>query len=583
MAEAISPTPPPAAPSPLGLLVRVNAWQAWRRMKALREQSRLLTAIILLFVVGYAGLSFLLFYKGLRFLSAFPGLGAVLAERLLYLLFAFLFGLLLLSNLVISYTNLFRNRETAFLLTLPVPAQTIFQWKFIESALLASWAFLFLIAPLLAAFGLTRGVPWHFYPFTVLLIGLFIGLPGLAGAWAAIHLARWLDRKSFQIAAVAAVGALVMVAAWAWHENPEPIGDTEIRVLPMLDQLLVKTRFALFPFLPSYWLTSGVLQWAEGATAGAGFFALVLLSHVGFFGCLAFTRLGHLFYDGASVTQSRASVWGQWEWFRARRARKTAFTYPTGVMEKLFNRLAWLDRDTRALLVKDARMFWRDTTQWGQSVLLFGLLGVYIINLRHFTAQLTSPYWVNLVSHMNLAACALNLATLTTRFVYPQFSLEGRRLWIVGLAPMGLARVVKTKYWLGSCAALTVTLSLITLSSHLLNLSWGRIAFFGLVIAVMTFALNGLAAGLGVLYPNFKENNPSKIVSGFGGTLCLVLSFVYIVAAVLAVAFGTTGWRQFEPSAGVTAASLLVFALLSLAVGWLPLRLGLRQLPKFEF
>ena len=33
---------------------------------------------------------------------------------------------------------------------------------------------------------------------------------------------------------------------------------------------------------------------------------------------------------------------------------------------------------------------------------------------------------------------ALNLATLTTRFVYPQFSLEGKRLWIVGLSPLGL-------------------------------------------------------------------------------------------------------------------------------------------------
>ena len=40
----------------------------------------------------------------------------------------------------------------------------------------------------------------------------------------------------------------------------------------------------------------------------------------------------------------------------------------------------------------------------------------------------------------------------------------------------------------------------------------------------MTFTFNGLAAGVGVLYPNFKENNPSKIVSGFGGTFCLVLS-----------------------------------------------------------
>ena len=76
----------------------------------------------------------------------------------MYVLFAFLFALLLLSNLIISYTNLFRNRETTFLLTLPIPAQTIFHWKFIESTVLASWAFVFLIAPLLAAFGLLRGV-----------------------------------------------------------------------------------------------------------------------------------------------------------------------------------------------------------------------------------------------------------------------------------------------------------------------------------------------------------------------------------------------------------------------------------------
>ena len=39
------------------------------------------------------------------------------------------FALLLLSNLVISYTNLFRNREASFLLTAPVSWQTVFRWK----------------------------------------------------------------------------------------------------------------------------------------------------------------------------------------------------------------------------------------------------------------------------------------------------------------------------------------------------------------------------------------------------------------------------------------------------------------------
>ena len=103
-----------------------------------------------------------MFYRGLQFIGTFPGLGAVLTERLLYLLFAFLFALLLFSNLVIGYTNFFRNRETSFLMSLPVTPQTIFRWKFLESALLASWAFLFLIAPLLAAYGLTHDARWHF-------------------------------------------------------------------------------------------------------------------------------------------------------------------------------------------------------------------------------------------------------------------------------------------------------------------------------------------------------------------------------------------------------------------------------------
>ena len=79
------------------------------------------------------------------------------------------------------------------------------------------------------------------------------------------------------------------------------------------------------------------------------------------------------------------------------------------------------------------------------------------------------------------------------------------------------------------------------LSCCLLKMTWDRMAFFGAVVTVMTFALNGLATGLGVLYPNLKETNPSKIVSGFGGTLCLVLSSVYILASIALLVFGTMG------------------------------------------
>ncbi|HLH53580.1 MAG TPA: hypothetical protein VKY92_08190 [Verrucomicrobiae bacterium] len=573
--------PPTVSPcSPLLLLARVNVLQAWRRLKSVRQQSRLLTSVISASIAGYAVVSFWLFYKGLRFIASFPGLGSVLTERLLYLLFAILFGLLLLSNLVIGYTNFFRNREAAFLLSSPVPWETTFRWKFIESSLLASWAFLFLIAPFLAAFGLTRSVPWHFYAVTVLLVAMFILLPGVAGAWMALSLARYIDRRSFRLVILAAAVLLLFTARAWWRVPPESDDLLESRVLDMLDQLLVKTRFTQFPFLPSYWLSTSVIQWAEGVTSIAGFFILVLLSNVAFFGFLTFTRLGAVFYEGASAVQSRGSGFLEWPRLALLRSRSPAGAAGApGILELFLGLFPWIAADVRALLVKDTRTFWRDTAQWGQSVMLFGLLGAYILNLRHFSHQVTNLFWVNLVSYLNLGACSLNLATLTTRFVFPQFSLEGRRLWIVGMAPMGMAMVVKAKYWLASLGSLLVTLSLMTLSSYLLKMGWHRILFFSGIISVMTFSLNGLAVGLGVLYPNFKDTNPGKIVSGFGGTLCLIVSFVYILVSILVLSFGTSGLHH---SLGWELTSICCFCGISLAVGWLPLRFGIAQLRHLE-
>jgi len=559
--------------SPLLLLLWVNALQSWRRLLGIRKESRLLSATITVFLLAYLVLAFELFYYGMQFIAKFPGLGPVLTERLLYTLFAFLFALLLLSNLIISYTNLFRNRETAYLLTLPVPYATIFRWKFIESVVLASWAFLFLIAPFLVAFGLVREVSWDFYPLMVLLTGMFIILPGVLGSWLAIVIGRYLDRRNFQVAVLAlAVLALAFVAFW-WRTNPVDSDLLDQRTLEALDRLLAKTRFTLFPFLPSYWLSTSLLQWTEGVTQGAIFFALVLVSYTLFFGTLAFTRFGTLFYNTASAVQSRPGGQFQRLGTGAERARQR------GWLDRLAGGFTLFAPDTRAMAVKDIRMFWRDTTQWGQSVMFFGLLGAYIVNLRSFTHQLSTPFWINAVAFLNLGACAFNLAAVTTRFVFPQFSLEGRRIWLVGLSPMGLPRIVMTKYWLASALSLFVTLGLVSLSCYLLNMEWPDVAFFSAVVTVMTFSLNGLAIGLGVLYPNFKETNPNKIVSGFGGTLCFVLSSVYIIASLTLLVFGNGGWHDH---AAWIVASVLAFVALSLAVGWLPMRLGLKRLENFE-
>lgn len=569
-------------PSPLMLLLKANALQAWRRLKSIRQQSILLSAIVVVFIGGYIVLSFGLFHWGLRFIGRFPGLGEILIERMLFLMLAFLFIMLLFSNIVIAFTNFFRNKETLFLWTLPIPAQTIFRYKFIETSLLASWAFLFLIAPFLAAFGMTNGAEWHFYLMTLGQVMLFIIVPTVIGSWIAISLGRHLDRRSFQIVAV--IMAMIALAAAAVWLKPELIKEEidENRVLDLMGRILKRTEFSTYPLLPSYWVASATLYWVEGAHSTAGFFLLVLLSYAVFFGMLSFTTFGQIFYDGASAVQSRGSMFGQWEWFRKWQDARKQFTWPTGMAEVVFRRLGFIRPDVRALLVKDVRMFWRDTAQWGQTLMLFGLLGVYIVNLRHFSHQLVSSFWVNLISFLNLAACSLNLATLTTRFVFPQFSLEGKRLWIIGMAPLGLDRVVRAKFWLSTCMSMIVTVGLIWLSCHLLNFEASRTTYFTVAIFVMTLTLNGLAVGAGVLYPNFKEDNPSKIVSGFGGTLCLVLSFLYIVASVVLLALGSPWGIMRQPVQSHVIAGTTSFLLLSFIIGWIPYWLGVRRAKTLE-
>jgi len=144
--------------------------------------------------------------------------------------------------------------------------------------------------------------------------------------------------------------------------------------------------------------------------------------------------------------------------------------------------------------------------------------------------------------------------------------------------------VLALKFRLATALSTILALPLMLLSARLLQLGWGRMLFFGTAITLMTAALNGLATGMGALYPNFRETNPSKIVSGFGGTLTLILSFAYILGSVVILGVGSPwGWRNDEVwSAGQAAWSWPMFLGLSAIVGVAPYRLGQRHVARLE-
>lgn len=572
-------TPPPRLLSTLQLF-RLLFWVQWRsltaRWRGIWQKSPLMLVILAGFVIGYFALGYWLFYEGLNFLYRFPLVGGLLSQRLLYLVFGFFFIMLVFSNLIIGYSTLFKSRETTWLLSLPLPPTNIYRWKFIEALAVSSWALLFLSAPLMMAYGRVHDAPWIFFLQMVVTFMPFVIIPALLGSWAVMFLVRVLGHRDVKnvVLLIALVVLVLLVTVIKPVTDAEALAPEDVL---SFDQLLRHTRISVNPFLPSAWLAQTVLAWSEGLMERGLFYFLLLLSYALMGLLVGFEFIGRSFFGSWTVAlSSRAARFQRKVALRRLRERKPE------LLERLTNLLRPWSPPAAALVLKDARLFWRDPAQWIQFMIFFGLLCIYVINLRNVAFNFQNPFWETMISYLNLAASSLTLSTLTTRFVFPQFSLEGRLLWLVGLAPIGVHRVLLQKFWTSCFVTSVITVSLMVTSSLMLHLPWLRVLFFAGAIALMSGTLSGLSVGLGALFPNFKEDNPSKIVSGFGGTLCLVASFLYITLFVTIVAAPDLARVTKFPWAIPPSIPYLVALVLSMNVMLFPLLLAIRRVKNLE-
>lgn len=559
-----------------------RAWkgQAANRLKQIIRQSRLMLTVITGFVVTYWIFFTWLFYRGLQFLQfGIPALGDLLVARMFYLLFALIFFMLIISSVIAGYGVFFRNRETAWFQTLPVSHGQLFRWKFLEMACLASWAFVFLSGPLFLAYGWGMKLPaWFLLLLPVLYIPFSI-LANTVGAALLLCLV-WLWHERWGRRFVVGTGLVGLGVLLATHRPVDVAAMREAEIVPLMNMLLKNTRVAVEPMLPSYWLATAVLGLGEKIWNKTFFFFGLVSSYCLLFGWLLLRYSGGLFYENASRVQDR----------RLHGRTHSSRTYRSSLSilaTVLVGWMRWLSPPVRSVLKKDVITFWRDTGQWSQFAIFFGLLGFYFLNIRNFRYHLDERFWVSVVAFLNLGSLALILSTLTTRFVYPQFSLEGRSLWLIGLAPASLKEFMWGKFWSSTFFSVSITASLMFFSFHSLHLEAALRWIIAFAICMMSVGLNGIAVGLGVLFPNMRQNS-AQIVSGFGGTFCLVLSLAYVAMMVMSVAIpmhvrfmaGLPLEFRFTSMVGVI---YTVTFLMSLAAALIPMRLAERKLQQFEF
>jgi hypothetical protein len=109
------------------------------------------------------------------------------------------------------------------------------------------------------------------------------------------------------------------------------------------------------------------------------------------------------------------------------------------------------------------------------------------------------------------------------------------------------------------------------------------------VIAVLVAAsLVSINLGIGSRFPQFNEDNPSKIAAGSGGIIAALLSITYVGVSILilaAPAYNYLTFKYFNHSLnyGLLYAAFFAFLIFNIFTIYVPLRLGLRALEQRDF
>jgi len=491
------------------------------------------------------------------------------------LMFLTLGGMLIFSTGLILYGSLFASPETAFLLGKPVRADQVFAYKFQGALAFSSSAFLLLGSPVLIAYGVVCAAPWSFYLFLPLFFLGYVLLPGSLGALACLLLVNFLPRRRKQVVvALVAVLAAVLTVWVVGMARTAPDADKWTR--EGVNRLLGRFNFARAPLMPSYWVADGLQAAGRGRVMAASYHLALVWSNGLFLYVVTAWVAGKLYRRGfnrvATGGTLRRRYGGRW-------------------MDRLLERALFFVRPmTRLLIVKDFRTFRRDPQQWAQVLIFTGLIALYMMNIRKmFLGELGWTYQ-NGISLLNLTAISLLVCIYTGRFIFPMLSLEGRKMWLLGLLPLKRDQLLWGKFAFSTTGAVVIAEFLVLLSDIMLDMPASAVMLHALTVVVVAAGLSGLSVGMGAFLPNFRETDPSKIAVGFGGTLNLVLGlgFLLVVLALMAVP-----WHLSMYQAGAAEARLshpsLVWAGAALGGGFgalavtVPLRLGIRSLRAMEF
>jgi len=526
-------------------------------------------------ILGFVGVLFWAFIFGvlfrlLRYFRGVQEIGPLLAGKLLGLILISFFSILLLSNVITALSSFFLAKDLDILVGGPVDWLRLYGAKLLETVVASSWMVALMSVPMFAAYGWVYEGGFAFIGFTILVFVPFLIVPSVVGSAITLILVNVFParrtRDILSVVAVMTAGGLVMFFRLL---RPERLSRPE-GFRSLVDFISV-LRTPTSPFLPSEWVQKSVMGYLGGTPDWLSVYMLWATAAA----AIVLGAILHrsLYPSGFSRAQESAQRWVR---AGAGAALLRRILSPLGVLR-------------RELVLKELRLFFRDTTQWSQLILLGVLVVVYVFNIKFLPLRGEGITFllVNIVPFLNLVLAGFVLASIAARFIFPAVSLEGRTLWLLRSSPMSMRDLLWAKFWVGTTPLLVLALIIVGVTNYLLQVTPFMFAVSLLSITGLTFAVCGMAIGFGTMFPQFETENAAQIPTSFGGLLFMMASVAVIGGVVILEArpvYGYVSAKAFntavsplEMVVGFTAA-----AALCVAATVLPVREALRRLEKVE-
>jgi ABC-2 type transport system permease protein len=497
-------------------------------------------------------------------------IGPLIAGKLLGLILAGFFSILLLSNVITALSSFFLARDLDLLASAPVDWFKLYCAKLIETLLHSSWMVVLLAIPMFAAYGIVfSGGP--LYPLVVLGTFLpFLIIPTVIGSAVTLLLVTVFParraRDILSVIAVLAAGAIVIIFRLV---RPERLARPD--GFRSLVDFITILRGPTSPLLPSDWMQHAVMTWLAGRPQ--------ILPY-------------YLLWSTAAAALVLGAALHRWLYaFGFSKAQESGQSFAHDGPLSKFGRslLAPFGTVRRELVLKELRVFFRDSTQWSQLILLAVLVLVYVVNIKFLPLRGDGVtfFLVNVVPFLNLVLAGFVLASIAARFIFPGVSLEGRTLWLLRSSPLPMRELLWSKFWVGTLPLLLLALAIVGTTDYLLQVSRFMMAVSIFSIAFMTLAIGGLALGFGTLFPQFETENAAQIPTSFGGLVFMMSSVALIGVVVMLEAkpvYGYLSARAYgtpaEPAAMVVGFGLAAVVCVTTTV--VPIRIALRRLEQLE-